>query len=184
MEIILHLGDRQVQMVRTLGTSQAIWDFLRTTFEHTDLVYQVTLIKRLLNMSMDEGQSATKFVDEWQTLLDEVIVAGLVVPTQLQSMFLLAALPPTWRAFITTQSSVANLQLQTLVAKILQEEVLSTSNGGRTKPIAMMMGFKPTSGRRPESNSRPKTGAQPSRPNNFRPKKQSTTRPSPHTMAM
>ncbi|MCO5581901.1 hypothetical protein L7F22_035790 [Adiantum nelumboides] len=65
MEIILHCGDRQVQMVRSLTSTQAIWSFFQKTYEHTDLVYQVSLIKRLVNTNMQEGQSATKFVDAW-----------------------------------------------------------------------------------------------------------------------
>ena len=77
MEIILHCGDRQVQMVRSLKSAEAIWSFFQKTYEHTDLVYQVSLIKRLMNSSMQEGQSATKFVDTWQALLDEVIWPSL-----------------------------------------------------------------------------------------------------------
>lgn len=109
MEIVLRVGDRQVQMTRPLVTSKLIWDFFRSTYEHTDLVSQVTLIKKLINLSMEDGQNVTQFLDEWQGLLDETaVVAGLDIPPPLQSTFLLAALPSTWCAFITTQSSVAN----------------------------------------------------------------------------
>ncbi|MCO5581894.1 hypothetical protein L7F22_035783 [Adiantum nelumboides] len=76
MEIILHCGDRQVQMIRSLKSAPAIWSFFQKTYEHTNLVYQVSLIKRLVNTNMQEGQSATKFVDAWQALLDEVIISG------------------------------------------------------------------------------------------------------------
>ncbi|MCO5600211.1 hypothetical protein L7F22_054321 [Adiantum nelumboides] len=62
MEIILHCGDRIVQMVQSLKSAEAIWSFFQKTYEHIDLVYQVILIKRLVNTNM-QGQSATKFVD-------------------------------------------------------------------------------------------------------------------------
>eukprot|EP00249_Psilotum_nudum_P000650 c12720_g2_i1 orf=315-788(+) len=54
MDLILHLGDRQVQMVRSLTTSAEIWALLRVTYERTDIVSKVTLLKRLINFTMGE----------------------------------------------------------------------------------------------------------------------------------
>ncbi|MCO5547147.1 hypothetical protein L7F22_000589 [Adiantum nelumboides] len=85
-----------------LLNQQKLYGLSFRTHEHTDLVYQVSLIKRMVNTNMQEGQSATKFVDAWQALLDEVIISGLAIPETLQTMILLAALPSSWRAFITT----------------------------------------------------------------------------------
>ncbi|MCO5595191.1 hypothetical protein L7F22_049230 [Adiantum nelumboides] len=109
MEIIVHLGDCHVQLVRALSTSNAVWKLLRSSYEHTDLVTQVTLLKRLVNSTMNEGQSATQFIDDWQKILDDGAIAGLAIPENLQSMLLLAALPPSWRAFITKSSSTTDL---------------------------------------------------------------------------
>lgn len=75
MELILHC--------EALGRStwwvpvhfKEIWEFFNNSYEHTDLVYQVSLmIKRLVNNTMHEGQSATKFLDGWKVLLDEVLI--------------------------------------------------------------------------------------------------------------
>ncbi|MCO5584117.1 hypothetical protein L7F22_038040 [Adiantum nelumboides] len=155
MEIILHCGDRQVQMVRSLKSAEAIWSFFQKTYEHTDLVYQVSLIKRVVNTNMQEGQSATKFVDAWQALLDEVIISGLAIPETLQTMILLAALPSSWRAFITTQASSVNLQLQPLVAKIHQEEALRGQSTG-AQPVALATTIKPA---KPRGNSSNRQGS-------------------------
>ncbi|MCO5547043.1 hypothetical protein L7F22_000484 [Adiantum nelumboides] len=151
MEIILHCGDRQVQMVRSLKLAEALWSFFQKTYEHTDLVYQVSLIKRLVNTNMQEGQSATKFVDAWQALLDEVIISGLAVPETLQTMILLAALPSSWRAFITIQASSVDLQLQPLVAKILQEDALRGQSMG-AQPVALATTIRPANPRGNTSN--------------------------------
>ena len=83
MELIWHCQDRQVQMVRTLTTAQAIWKHFEHSYEHTDLIYQVSLIKKLVNTNMAEGESSTKFLDAWQVTLDEVLISGLTIPDQL-----------------------------------------------------------------------------------------------------
>ncbi|MCO5565027.1 hypothetical protein L7F22_018697 [Adiantum nelumboides] len=148
MEIIIHLGDRQVQLVRALSTSNAVWKLLRSSYEHTDLVTQVTLLKRLVNSTMNEGQSATQFIDDWQKILDDGAIAGLAIPKNLQSMLLLAVLPASWRAFITTQSSsTTDLQLQGLISKIIQEDDLYQHGGSSTKPLAMVTAIKANSHR-------------------------------------
>lgn len=54
---------------------------------------------------MHEGQLATKFLDTWQVVLDEVLISGLDILEELQLVLLLMALPSTWRAAITTQAT-------------------------------------------------------------------------------
>lgn len=141
-EIIGQCADRQVQMVRTLHTAHAIWHFFAQSYEHTDLIYQVSLIKRLVNSNMSEGQATAKFLDTWQALLDEVLISGLVIPETLQAMLLLAALPSSWRAFITTQATTTNLQLQSLVAKIQEEEALREQSSSSSKSMALITTMK------------------------------------------
>ena len=79
MKLILHCENRQVQMVRTLSTPKFIWKIFNNNYEHIDFVYQVSLIKALVNNTMQEGQSATKFLDGWQALLDEVLIFGMEI---------------------------------------------------------------------------------------------------------
>ncbi|MCO5581892.1 hypothetical protein L7F22_035781 [Adiantum nelumboides] len=155
MEIILHCGDRQVQTVWSVTSAQAIWSFFQKTYEHTDLVYQVSPILRLMNTNIQEGQSATKFVNAWWALLDEVIISGLAIPETLQTMILLAALPSSWRAFITTKTSSVDLQLQPLVAKIHQEEALRGQSTG-AQPVAFATTIKPA---KPCGNSSNRQGS-------------------------
>ncbi|MCO5581900.1 hypothetical protein L7F22_035789 [Adiantum nelumboides] len=208
MEIILHCGDRQVQTVWSVTSAQAIWSFFQKTYEHTDLVYQVSPIKRLMNTNIQEGQSATKFVNAWWALLDvtsaqaiwsffqktyehtnlvyqvspikrlmntniqegqsatkfvnawwalldEVIISGLAIPETLQTMILLAALPSSWRAFITTKTSSVDLQLQPLVAKIHEEEALRGQSMG-AQPMAFATTIKPA---KPCGNSSNRQGS-------------------------
>ncbi|MCO5580186.1 hypothetical protein L7F22_034053 [Adiantum nelumboides] len=159
MELILHCQDRQVQMVKKLTTANAIWKFFEKNYEHTDLVYQVSLIKKLVNTTMQEGQSSSKFLETWQILLDEVLVSGLAIPEELQSMLLLASLPASWRAFITTQATTANLQLQNLVAKIHREETLRDQTNSSQKSTALVTttrNSRPYNGKKPHYSGPPR----------------------------
>ncbi|MCO5547459.1 hypothetical protein L7F22_000909 [Adiantum nelumboides] len=105
-ELMLHLGDRQVQMVRRCQSSPVIFAFLRSTYHHEDLITRVTALKKLLLAVLTEHQDISKFLDDWRTLLDNALLSGLLLDDSLQAMLLLAALPTSWRPFITTQASV------------------------------------------------------------------------------
>ena len=73
-------------------------------------------------------------------MLDNAIIAGLVIPDTLQVTLLLAALPSTWRSFITTQSTVANQTVALLASKIKQEQTMndhSSKSASTVTPMAM-----------------------------------------------
>jgi hypothetical protein len=57
-------------------------------------------------------------------LLDNTLLLGLQLNRNLQAMLLLAALPISWRLFITTQALVTSLTIKTLMAHIQQEEIM------------------------------------------------------------
>ena len=123
-ELMFHLGDPQVQMVRRCNTSAEIWKVLRSTYHHEDLITQVASLKKLLISSVTENQEITKFLDEWRMLLDNALLSGLQLDSNLQAMLLLAALPSSWRPFITTQASMTGLTVESLMARIRQEEIM------------------------------------------------------------
>ncbi|KAH7404210.1 hypothetical protein KP509_15G015900 [Ceratopteris richardii] len=100
-DLLLYLGDRQVQIVWRATTGAEIWTTLRTNYHHEGLTTQVTTLKRLLSASLSEQQS-----------------------THLQSMLLLTALPQFWHPFITTEASVVGLTNDKLIARILQEDTM------------------------------------------------------------
>ncbi|MCO5562671.1 hypothetical protein L7F22_016299 [Adiantum nelumboides] len=141
-ELMLHLGDRQVQMVRRCQTSAEIWTFLRATYHHEDLITRVTALKKLLAAVLTEQQATPQFVEDCCTLLDNALLSGLQLDDSLQSMLLLAALPSSWRPFITTQASVTCLTVETLIARILQEDTMrsgTSSSPGTNNPSAQYM---------------------------------------------
>ncbi|KAH6556867.1 hypothetical protein KP509_1Z148700 [Ceratopteris richardii] len=96
-------------MVRLCTSSAQIWKSLQSHYHHEDLITRVSALKKLLAARLLENISTIHFIDEWC------------------SMLLLAALPSSWRSFITTQASVIGLTVDSLVARILQEETLRSN---------------------------------------------------------
>lgn len=87
-------------------------------------------------MTLSESSNVIAFLEEWQSLISEASLAGLTLSNDQQVILLLAALPPSWRAFVSTQGSVANLSLADLISNILQEYSLLHSNDDSTKSMA------------------------------------------------
>jgi hypothetical protein len=82
-------------------------------------------------------------------LLDNALLDVLQLDSNLQSMLLLAALPSSWRPFITTQASVANLTVESLMARIRQEEIIR--NGAHnTSGVALTPSTQYAAQRRPD----------------------------------
>ncbi|MCO5584555.1 hypothetical protein L7F22_038483 [Adiantum nelumboides] len=121
-------------MVRRYQSSPKIWAFLCSTYHHEDLITRVTALKKLLLAVLTEHQDISKFLDDWHTLLDNALLSGLLLDDSLQAMFLLAALPTSWRPFITTQASVVGLTVETLIARILQEDAMHGNSTPTTIP--------------------------------------------------
>lgn len=75
-------------------------------------------------MQLHENQSVLEFLEDWQGVLDEAVLAQLDIPPAQQVTMLLATLPPTWRPFVTTQGNDPNLSLPALINKIMQEDAI------------------------------------------------------------
>lgn len=121
-DIILHSGDSQIQIVHSMQTSKDVWDLLRVTYARTDVASQVNAHQELINLHLLEEDSIPDFLDCWQATLDNTVSAGLHIPPLQQVMILLSALPASWRAFVTTQTGLANITLPELISKISQED--------------------------------------------------------------
>ncbi|MCO5580381.1 hypothetical protein L7F22_034248 [Adiantum nelumboides] len=75
---------------------------------------------------MDETSPVEKFCESWRNALDDVALAGLDLPENVQAVMLLAALPSSWQPFVSTKT-VATLTVPTLISSIMQENILRMS---------------------------------------------------------
>lgn len=123
LELLLHMEDSQKQSMRMLKTAHEIWARLQTSYQRTDVSSRVNLLKKLVNLTMQETSDVPIFIKDWRNALDDVSLAGLTLPEDLQATLLLAALPTSWQPFISTKST-ANLTVPLLVPSIMQEHAL------------------------------------------------------------
>ncbi|MCO5573253.1 hypothetical protein L7F22_027022 [Adiantum nelumboides] len=141
-EIILHLGNKQLQLVRQTKTAREMWNLLKQQYQRTNVVSRVLLHKQLNELSMKSFPNTDSFLDAWKKANDDLLIAGLVLPEENQVNILLAALPNDWQSFITTPSNNAALTVNELTALICQEDLLrgNITNNLTTTPMVMAVG--------------------------------------------
>lgn len=133
--IILHCGDKQIGLVKSLQTSTEVWDKLESTYKQTDLASQVTAQKKLTQLVMNEDTPIIAFIEEFQGVLEEVSNSGLIIPDDQQYVQLLGALAPSWRTFVTAQGSNTNKTLSNLISRILEEAAMRQYGDSKQSPI-------------------------------------------------
>ena len=57
IEIIMHLSDEQVDLVKDLGSSKEIWDTLKERHEPSDRTTKINTLRNLVTMEMHEDES-------------------------------------------------------------------------------------------------------------------------------
>jgi hypothetical protein len=65
---------------------------------------------------MSEDTSVTKFIEEFQSIIDDIFVSGLIILEEQQYVYLLRALPSSWKPFISSQGTVRNETLSNLIS--------------------------------------------------------------------
>ncbi|MCO5580832.1 hypothetical protein L7F22_034705 [Adiantum nelumboides] len=144
-ELVLHMGDRQVQLVRQLNTSKEMWDSLQQPYQQTNVVSRVLLHRKLNEVHHKNYNNTEAFLDAWQQANDSLMISGLLLPREIQVTILLAALPDSWQSFISTQSTNAALTINELFALIRQEDQLrgrSVFPTNATPQVLLAGGFR------------------------------------------
>jgi hypothetical protein len=90
--ILSHCGEKQFSAVKRLATSKAVWDKLKETYQQIDLAIQVTAQKKLSQLHITEDTPILEFIEEFQSIIDEILVSGLTIPEDQQYVHLLRAL--------------------------------------------------------------------------------------------
>ena len=132
MEIIMHLSDRQVDHVRSLGSARAMWDHLKQLHQPSDGTTKIFSYRTLMNMEMREGEPTDTFISNWQRQLDAAISAGNIIDETSKCEILMGSLPESWITFVSIHSNEKDLNLQTLIAKIKQDELRRKKPNGQT----------------------------------------------------
>jgi len=79
--------------VRTLKTSKESWDKLKATYQQIDVAIQVTSYTKLIEIHMAENTNVIEFLNEFQCLVDDVVVTDLDIPKPQLVILLFKGLP-------------------------------------------------------------------------------------------
>ena len=133
-EIQFHAADSLMYLISNQETTKEMWECLSEQYEKTDTIHQLT------TFHMQEGDDFETFLQSWHSLLEQGTTAGLGFTDKQHVVMLLAALPSTWRPFVTTQSYQTQ-SLAVLINKMCQEYAftkLTNNNLNQpTIPISM-----------------------------------------------
>lgn len=146
--------------IRGLATTHAIWQKLKATYENATPVNQVHLMRKLVNMMLDEAKSASKHLSAFTSVLSQLQDTGLPpFDDKLKAIFLLMTLPDSWETLVVSLSNSPTLTYDGVRGSILNEEIRRKSSGESSSSAYNARGRsqKRDIGSRTQSRSKSKT---------------------------
>ena len=83
-------------------------------------------MKKLFDLCMKEGTSVTSHLNEFNIIFTELVFRGLELGEEVQCIFMLCSLPPSWDTFYTAISNLApntRLIYNDVISSFLTEEI-------------------------------------------------------------
>ena len=66
IELVMHLTDEQIDLVKDLETSKEIWDALKERHEPSDRKTKINTLRHLVTLEMEESEGIHTFIRKWQ----------------------------------------------------------------------------------------------------------------------
>ena len=116
--------------VKGLTTAHAVWEKLKSSHENKSPVNQVHLMRKLVNLDLDESKSVSEHLNAFTGVLSQLQDSGLQpFDDKLKAIFLLMTLPESWEALVVSLSNNPNLTYDGVRGSILNEEIRRKSSG-------------------------------------------------------
>ena len=103
---------------------KALWDKLGTLYQSKSLVNKMFLQKKLYNLRMKDGDSVTKHLNAFNTLVSQLLSVDIKISYEDKCISLLCSLPNSWDSLvIAIGSNTTALQFDEIVSSLLMEEM-------------------------------------------------------------
>jgi hypothetical protein len=122
-EIIMHISDRHVDLIKDLESSKEISDTLKDIYAPSDRITKVMSLRHFTTLQMREEDSIDYFINKYYSAYDNASSAGNKIEEDMKIDILLGALPSSWSPFIVVNGADSNLTLQNLISKLKQEDL-------------------------------------------------------------
>lgn len=116
------VDNSQVHHLSSSTTAADAWSKLSTLYQSQAAVTKMYLKDELQTLQMKEGESVTKHVHQFKTLVDQLSAAGVNTSDEDQFLALMRSMPNSFRPMLTSLRGQSNLTLQKVITYLLQEE--------------------------------------------------------------
>ena len=123
MELVMHLTDEQIDLVKDLETSKEIWDALKERHEPSDRTTKINTLRHLVTLEMEESEGIDTFIRKWQLALEQALSAGNKIDEDMKFDLILGALPDSWDTFVTTHGNDDTSNMKNMFLKMKREEI-------------------------------------------------------------
>ena len=118
--------------VATEKTTVGLMKVLLDMYEKPSANNKVFLMKKLFNLRMQEGASVVEHMNNFNTVVNQLVAVGIKFEDEVCALILLASLPNTWesmRTAVTNSIGSAKLTFINIRDAILAEEVRRRDSG-------------------------------------------------------
>ena len=129
-QIRLSLSQAVTHNIMKETTTVGLMEALKKMYEQPSAVNKVFLMKKLFNLSMNEGVSFMVHLSEFNSIVDQLLSVDISFSDEVQALLILSQLPESWQGSVTAISNSAGkgkLILSEVVSLILTEEVRRSS---------------------------------------------------------
>ena len=106
------------------ATAKALWVKLGTLYQSKSLVNKLFLHKKLYNMRMKDGDSVTKHLNAFNTMVSQLASVDIKISDEDKCISLLCSLPDSWDSLvIAIGSNATTFHFDEIVSSLLKEEM-------------------------------------------------------------
>ncbi|KAJ0089976.1 hypothetical protein Patl1_13861 [Pistacia atlantica] len=113
-------------------TTTGLMNILSDMYEKPSVNNKVHFMKKLFNLKMKEGASVTNHINDFNTIINQLLSVKFDFDEKVCALILMASLPNSWepmRAAISNSTGSTKLKLIDVRDKILVEEVHRRDSG-------------------------------------------------------
>ncbi|GFP89557.1 retrovirus-related pol polyprotein from transposon tnt 1-94 [Phtheirospermum japonicum] len=126
------------------SSARALWRKLDSLYQSKSLVNKLFLRKKLYNLRKHEGDSFSTHLNEFNTLIGQLVSIGVKFEDDDKAITLICSLPDSWDNLIVVNGGGdKELSYETLCTALLSEETRRRGSGNSSKEALAARG-RPT----------------------------------------
>ncbi|KAK6267017.1 hypothetical protein QUC31_017854 [Theobroma cacao] len=134
----LDLEDNVLFNVEIETFAKGLWDKFKSIYEGKSLTNKIFLRRQLYNLKMRDGDSMQKHLNQFNALVSKLQALDVEIDVEEKASILLCSMPDSWDNLIMNLSHVKVLDVDSIVASLLTEEMRSKSTQSNPEKLAVL----------------------------------------------